>query len=233
MKISKEEKTKTLTTDKHKYDATNCDNFEAVFKGKSHESAMNLPWKSHETVWNHVLGLPWQCHEVCHEFASYLWKNVLEPCLDLPWKDMRVPWKWHGESAMKCHDSVKRTWNLYEIFFWGQINHVRFIALSSHFHIHAWPGHTLSTKVSWKNYSSDSVLVVGVDLSRFFRCRLYNMSDSCKFHGTFTQFSCRFLRLWFFVCSFDFFKQQPQSIQNCPSSLHVRFIADSYISRSC
>ena len=43
MKISKEEKTKTLTTDKHKYDATNCDNFEAVFKGKSHESAMNLP----------------------------------------------------------------------------------------------------------------------------------------------------------------------------------------------
>ncbi len=200
---------------------------------KRHESAMKVTWVWYEFD---MSMLQWILTLFHGRFMVLSWYFPLWPCLDLPWK-------WH-ESALKvtwgkCPESATNLPDLHETYMSDSSRiHPGFMTFSFKPRSNLCQIHGTFMVVAWQFHGTftskpDLGTVRQSPLEKRFQkigfgCRLFffgdfnfifcNMSDSCRFHGSFMALS---------PCWFYFFlknqNQQLDSSQKWRSSLNVRF----------
>ena len=190
---------------------------------------MALSW---HFVFGFAMKVPWICHESAMKqqihgtFMALSWHFPGTSPLGMFGFAIKVPW-WNLHVRFMA-DSSRIHRGFMPVSFSPKKSkscqiHVTFMAVSWHFHIPALLGYSLPKSIGKSYPKSRCWLSIWFFLPNF-SFIFSNMSDSCRFHGPFMALSS----LWFFW----FFpeknpNQQLNPSQKWPSSLNVRFIANS------
>ena len=182
----------------------------ALSDWKCHESAVTwLSQQFHGTFmagsWYFHGKVPWICHESAWACERKCRKNEADVVNYDILSLRKMPWK--------CHESAKPRWNLQYMSDSWQVHrgfmplsfsrkkskscqtHVTFMVVSWRFHIQAWPGYSLP------KFIEEMIQKVGFscrfDFWSDFSLIFGNMSDSCRFHGSFMALSSFWFLLFF------------------------------------